>query len=306
MGGHKMKVLGLFSGVGGFELGMQRAGFTISKMCEIEKHCIRVLEKNFPNVEIENDVKNLVLHNGDFDVFTGGFPCQDISIAGKNKGLLTGNKSSLWREYLRVITDGRPKYAIIENVSALLGRGLEIVLQDLAQVGYDATYTTFDSKYFGVPQRRRRVYILAVRDGIPTDTDIFQFGERDSITHQREIDYINQSFKWNFTARQNGETPFAYYTRQRSDEFACTGLSSTLMKRDYKDFTDLVLSEHGLRKVSVKERLRLQSYPDSWFDGVKLTMTQAYSCNGMTVNVVEHIGRLLMQFDLQQTQGIKP
>jgi len=291
-----MNVLGLFSGIGGFELGLQRAGFDIEKLCEIEPHCRRVLFKHFNGV-IYDDIKTLNVYEGEFDIMCGGFPCQDISIAGKNKGLLGGEKSSLWREYLRLISEGKPKYAIIENVSGLLGRGLEIILQDFAKIGYDTTYTTYDTKYFGLPQRRRRVYIVAVRDGIPSGSEIFDFNGRDNPDHKRKVEHLDKSREWNFTKEQGVGNPFAFFTRQRSDQFAETGLSGTLAKRDYKSFTDLVFQFGRLRRVTPEERLLLQGYPQDWFDGCDLTNQQKFSCNGMSVPVVEYIGGLIDEYE---------
>ena len=291
-----MEVLGLFSGVGGFELGLQKAGFDITKMCEIEPHCVRVLNKNF-DCEVALDISKLEVKLNEFDVMVGGFPCQDISIAGKNKGLLGGDKSSLWREYLRLIKEGKPKYAIIENVSAILGRGLEIILQDLAEIGYDTTYTTFDTKYFGLPQRRRRVYILAVRDGIPRDSEIFNFKRRNTTSHREQVELVKSSFKWDFTKEQGISHPFAFFTRQRSDQYSETGLSGTLAKRDYKSFTDLVLQFGRIRRVTPEERLLLQGFPVNWFDGCEMTVSQQFSCNGMSVPVVTHIGELINDYE---------
>lgn len=292
-----MNVLGLFSGIGGFEYGLKKSGYEISAYCEIEEKCLKVLRKNFPEAKEYKNVKDI--KSGYYDIICGGFPCQDISIAGKNKGLLNGDKSSLWVEFLRIINERRPKYAIIENVSALLGRGLEIILQHLAEIGYDATWTLYDSKYFGVPQRRRRVYIIGVRDGIPYGNEIFDFAGRNIANeiHRKEISSIEASFEWNFTEREGIENKFAFFTRQRSDQFAETGLSSTLAKRDYKSYTDLVVYEQLIRRVTPTERLRLQGFPDDWWDGCGLTDTEKYSCNGMTVNVVEYIGNLIKKYD---------
>ncbi len=241
------------------------------------------------NLSVEDDesymVNGSIVHN-----------CTDISIAGKNAGLLGGTKSILWQQYHRVIKEGRPTYAIIENVNAILGRGLEVILQDLAEIGYDTAYTTFDSKYFGVPQRRRRVYIVAFRDGIATNTDFFQLGERDSAEHVAKMELVDKSFEWDFTQVGRVQYPFAFFTRQRSDEFGCKGVSSALMKRDYKDFTDLVVQNGNVRRVTPTERLLLQGYPIDWFDGCGLTTTQQYTCNGMTIPVVEHIGKLLLDY----------
>jgi len=291
-----MKVLGLFSGIGGFELGLREAGMEIVTMCEIEDYCRKVLRKNFNGVNIVNDVLELTVEPDKYDVLCGGFPCTQISHAGKGGGI-EGKDSSLWKEYKRLISEAKPKYAIIENVSAILSRGIDVILQDLAEIGYDATWTMFDSKYFGVPQRRRRVYIVGVRDGIPPESDLFQLGKRNNPNLKSEMDFINKSFEWDFTENTEVEVPFAFFTRQRSDQFACTGLSSTLMKRDYKDFTDLVLMNDILRRVTPTERLKLQGFPDDWFDDTDLSVTQQFTCNGMTVPVIKYIGDLIQQFD---------
>lgn len=291
-----MKVLDLFSGIGGFALGFQKAGFDIVRFCEIEDHCVRVLSKNFQGVPVSGDIKTLTAEHGEYDVLLGGFPCQDISIAGKGEGL-KGDKSGLWFEYKRLIKEGRPKYAIIENVSALLGRGLEIILQDLAEIGYDATWTTYDSKYFGVPQRRRRVYIVAVRDGIPENSDPFELGIRNTAESRSEVESFAKGFRWDFEAGSGNQHAFTFFTRQRSNEFKATGLSGTLAKRDYKSYTDLVCQNGIIRRVIPEERLLLQGFPVDWFDGCRLTNQQKFSCNGMTVPVVKNIAELILSFD---------
>lgn len=293
-----MKVLDLFSGIGGFALGLSKAGYEVGGFCEIEPHCVAVLNKNFPDVPVHQDIQTLTVQRGEYDVMCGGFPCQDISIAGKGAGILKGKKSSLWSEFKRVIKDGQPKYAIIENVNALLGRGLEIILQDLAEIGYDATWTTYDSKYFGVPQRRRRVYIVAVRDGIKANTDLFEFSQRDSSANKTRLESFNQSFEWDFAQGNGVEQAFTYLTRQRSDEFKGVGLSSALLKRDYKDFMDVVVCGDNVRRVTPDERLALQGFPRNWFDDCGLTNTQKYMCNGMTINVVAYIAQRLKLFDI--------
>jgi len=295
----KLKVLDLFSGIGGFSYGLEKTGlFNGAAFCEIEEHCLRVLKKNFNGAEFFEDIKNLNVEEGEFDVMTGGFPCQDISIAGKNAGI-GGEKSGLWKEYKRLIKEGKPKYAIIENVSALLSRGLSTVLQDLGEIGYDATWTTYDTKYFGKPQRRRRVYIVAIRDGIPSGSDLFENGLRDSEVCRRKVELINKSFRWDFKKGGGDEHSFAFITRQRSNEFKEIGLSGTLAKRDYKSFTDLVIQNGSIRRVTPKERLNLQGFPPEWLDGCELSDKEKFSCNGMSVPVVAYIGRLVFKFDVR-------
>ena len=292
-----MKVLGLFSGIGGFELGLQKAGFSIAALCEFEPYCRKVLEKNFPETRLFTDIRALHITEGEYDLLCGGFPCQDISIGGKNKGLEKGEKSSLWFEYKRLIAEGKPKYAIIENVSALRSRGLETILQDLAEIGYDATWTMLDSKYCGSPQRRRRVYIVAVRDGIPTDADLFQFKRRDSTNHRGKVAAIDQERRWSFEAGENGGYAFTYFTRQRSNLFIENGLASTIVKRDYKSYTDIVKYSGGLRRVTPEERLLFQGFPVDWWRDCGLSNTQKFKCNGMTVKTVQHIGNCINEYE---------
>jgi len=293
-----MDILDLYSGIGGFTLGLEKTGHFKTKMfCEIEDHCVKVLNKNFPNVPVFNDIKKLNVGAGEFDVFTGGFPCQDISIAGKNAGI-NGEKSGLWKEYKRLIKQGKPKYAIIENVSALLSRGLEIILQDLAEIGYDAAWTLYDTKYFGKPQRRRRVYIVAVRDGIPSDSDLFETGLRDLGESGKKLDAFNKGFRWDFKKGKGDEHTFTFITRQRSNEFKETGLSGTLAKRDYKSYTDLVIQSNTIRRVTPQERMNLQGFPTNWLDGCELSNKEKFTCNGMSIPVVKYIGELLIKFDI--------
>lgn len=120
-----------------------------------------MLKKHWPNVPIFNDVTKLKASDiGECDVICGGFPCQDISEAGKRAGI-TGEKSGLWKEYARLIGEVRPKWAVVENVRALRGRGLDAVLRDLAQSGYDAEWYCLPASFAGSPQHRERIWIVA-------------------------------------------------------------------------------------------------------------------------------------------------
>jgi len=158
----KLRVLDLFSGIGGFSLGLERTGgFETIAFCEIDPFCRRVLAKHWPNVRQFNDVTKLRGEDvGPVDVICGGFPCQDISHAGKGAGL-QGERSGLWREYLRLIGEIRPSIVIVENVSALLGRGLDRVLGDLAAIGYDAEWHCIPASAVGAPHIRDRIWIIA-------------------------------------------------------------------------------------------------------------------------------------------------
>jgi DNA-cytosine methyltransferase len=161
-----MKVLDLFSGIGGFSLGLERAGMETVAFCEIEKFPQKVLKKHWPEVPIYEDVRTLTAERlardgvGRIDLICGGFPCQDISTAGKGAGI-EGERSGLWSEIARLIGELRPRYAIMENVSALLGRGLDKVLGDLAEIGYDAEWHCIPASELGAHHHRDRVWIIA-------------------------------------------------------------------------------------------------------------------------------------------------
>ncbi len=160
-----MKILDLFSGIGGFSLGLERAGMQTIAFCEVDPVCRQVLKKHWPNVPIFEDVKRLTAKDmyDTVDVIVGGFPCQDISLAGKGAGL-AGERSGLWYEYHRLIKEIRPRYVIIENVAALRSRGLDAVLWSLAEIGYDAEWHCIPASAVGAPHRRDRIWIVAYPD----------------------------------------------------------------------------------------------------------------------------------------------
>jgi len=167
--GEVMRVLDLFSGIGGFSLGLERAGMKTVAFCEIEPFCRLVLAKHWPKVPIYNDIRELtaerlVRDDISVDVICGGFPCQDISLAGKGAGL-AGTRSGLWFEYARIIGEVRPRFVIVENVAALLGRGLSRVLGDLAALGYDAEWHCIPASAVGAPHRRDRLWIVGLPNG---------------------------------------------------------------------------------------------------------------------------------------------
>lgn len=173
-----MNVLDLFSGIGGFSLGLERAGMRTVAFCEIDPFCREVLRKHWPTVPIHDDVRQLRGRNRQvgyhlsypvdrtvygphkIDVICGGFPCQDISLAGAGLGI-EGERSGLWSEYSRLIGEIRPRFVIVENVSALLHRGMDKVLGDLATLGYDAEWHCIPASAIGAIHDRDRLWIIA-------------------------------------------------------------------------------------------------------------------------------------------------
>lgn len=170
-----MNVGSLFAGIGGFELGLERAGFEVEWQVEVDPFCREVLAEHFPEARRFEDVKEVGAEElGSVDVICGGFPCQDLSFAGKGAGI-DGTRSGLWSEFARIVCEIRPSYVLVENVPALLtGRGkrwerapIGRVLGDLAEVGYDAEWACLSAREFGAPHLRKRVWIVAYPgDGI--------------------------------------------------------------------------------------------------------------------------------------------
>lgn len=155
----RVNVLDLFSGIGGFSLGLERAGMRTVQFCEIDPFCRSVLAKHWPGVPCHDDIRTLKPPAA--DVICGGFPCQDISSASPTGAGIDGERSGLWSEYARIIRIVRPKWVIVENSSALLYRGLGRVLSDLAAVGYDAEWHCLRASTIGAPFAGDRIYILA-------------------------------------------------------------------------------------------------------------------------------------------------
>jgi len=157
----------LFSGIGGLELGLEWAGLgRVTWQVEKDAYCRQVLAKHWPDAVRYEDVRAVGAHNlSRVDVLCGGFPCQDISIAGKGAGL-SGARSGLWSEYARIIRELRPRIVVVENVSALVVRGLDRVLCDLAASGYDAVWFHLRASDVGAPHLRERLFIVAYADGV--------------------------------------------------------------------------------------------------------------------------------------------
>ena len=160
----------LFAGVGGFDLALERAGVKVVASVEWDKNAQNVLRKQFPNAEVFGDIQGVsgeqlraAGFNPEDGIITGGFPCQDLSVAGKRAGL-AGSRSGLFWEICRLLDETRTQTFILENVPGLLssnnGRDMAVVIEALVERGYRIAWRVLDAQYFGVPQRRRRVFIV--------------------------------------------------------------------------------------------------------------------------------------------------
>lgn len=161
-----MRVASFFAGIGGFDLGFEQAGMKVVFQCEIDPFCQQVLKKHWPDVPLHNDITTLTAsHIPEADVYCGGFPCQDVSLAnqGKRQGL-EGDRSGLFFDFAEIVKENKPRWIVIENVVGLLnsqeGRDFKVVVERLDKIGYGLAWRVLDAKYFGTPQRRRRVFIV--------------------------------------------------------------------------------------------------------------------------------------------------
>ena len=171
MTSHSLKVLDLFSGIGGFSYAAEKivGGFETTQFVEIDPYCQSVLHKNFPNVPIHNDIKTFTGKPGQFDVFTAGFPCQDLSVAGRQKGIGEGTRSGLFYEIIRLLGEIQPRFVLFENVRNLLshekGATFQEILFQIAKAGYDAEWSVISAKDVGACHRRERLWIIAYPNG---------------------------------------------------------------------------------------------------------------------------------------------
>ena len=224
----------LFAGVGGFDLAMQRNGVKVVASVEIDKKCNEVLAKHFPEATQFTDVTTVKgddLINAGFTprtgIITGGFPCQDLSVAGKRAGL-AGERSGLFWEIARLVEETQSEYFIIENVPGLLtsnkGRDFGVVIGTMADLGYSLGWRVLDAQHFGVPQRRRRVFVVGKRttDGTSVAEILFK---SDSLRGDLASSQPKGQDSATSTTRSFGQTGFAKYSE------GVTTLTATTYKR---------------------------------------------------------------------------
>ena len=170
-----LKVLDLFSGIGGFAYASEHlvGGFETTQFVEIDTYCQRVLHKNFPNVPIHHDITEFNATEGQFDVITAGFPCQDVSIAGRQDGIGEGTRSGLFFEVLRLARQIRPKFILFENVRNLLshseGETFQQILQEIAKERFDVEWSVVSAKDVGACHKRERLWFIAYPSRVNED-----------------------------------------------------------------------------------------------------------------------------------------
>ena len=183
-------MLDTFAGIGGFSYAADKlvGGFKTTQFIEINPFCQKILNKHWPNIPIHNDINTFTAGIGQFDCITGGFPCQDISVAGNQKGITEESRSGLFYSLMRVIRMVRPRFVVMENVAAILNNGLDIVLGELSEAGYDAEWAVISASSLGGCHRRSRWWCVAYTNDYGSSSSSFDEidDETDSSSQERQ------------------------------------------------------------------------------------------------------------------------
>ena len=185
----KLTILDTFSGIGGFSYAAERlvGGFETTQFVENNPYCQKILKKHWPNVPIHDDIKTYTAKPFQFDVLCGGFPCQDLSVGGQRQGITPETRSGLFFELVRIIRLVRPRYVLLENVAALLNFGMDIVLRELSEAGYDAEWSVISAEQRGACHKRERIWIIASpkHNGLSTAERVGFNDKTDTETQER-------------------------------------------------------------------------------------------------------------------------
>ena len=264
-----------FAGIGGFDVAFEKEGFSSRLLCEINPFCNQILNRHWPKVQKAGDI-NLVGKEDipESEVWCGGFPCQDISVArGASERLgLKGKRSGLFYRFAELIEAKMPEVVVIENVAGLFtsnkGRDFGVILQTLSSLGYSVAWRLLNSRYFGVPQSRTRVYLCCWRND-PMKALSVMFDKEGAIKPKNErLDFITEESKLN----EYPKVPkVAYCLAASSGRHTGTDWSRTY-----------VVCENGVRRLSPVESERLQGFPDNW------TLPSEDSINDENINTLRY------------------
>jgi DNA (cytosine-5)-methyltransferase 1 len=275
--GKHYTVASLFSGIGGIDLGFEKAGFKTTFQCEINKYCLSILEKHWPTVPKWRNIKELTYATiPNSDVWAGGFPCQDVSLArASQRAGLKGKRSGLFYDFARLVGEGRPRIVLLENVHGLLhshkGRDFETVIRTLAELGYSVGWRVLNSKNFGVPQSRQRVYIVGCyRDSSGPGKILFESERR------------NGDAAASKTARKESVSPFKRVLGNLGGErpvvqaiaYCLCACSARHTGTDWSR-TYISYPHHGLaRRPTPAECEGIMGFPKGWTMPAELTLKE--------------------------------
>jgi DNA (cytosine-5)-methyltransferase 1 len=295
--GRALSVAGLFAGIGGIELGLDRAGHRTDLLCELDDSACAVLEKKFPGVRLHRDIRTLRAIPRGTDLLTAGFPCQDLSQAGMTRGI-TGERSGLIAEVLALLERRPVPWVLLENVPFMLrlgrGRALDVIVTALEYLGYRWAYRVVDSRAFGLPQRRHRVFLLASLEGDPRNVLLSQdAGEVKLPKPSPERAY---GFYWTEGIRGLGTAVDAVPTLKGGSS---VGIPSP---------PAIVLPSGRVVTPEIRDAERLQGFDADWTLPAQEVSRRAGTRwklvgNAVTVNVAEWIGRQLCSPGVYDASG---
>jgi len=293
-----LRMASFFAGIGGFDLGFERAGIDTVWQCEKKAFCLDILEQHWLNVPRANDITEVQPHDiPEADIWAGGFPCQDVSLArmGPRSGL-RGKQSGLFYDFAQLIEARRPPLIVLENVAALLsshdGRDFAVILRTLADIGYGVAWRVLDSRHFGVPQSRTRVFIVGSLGGADTAGQVLfepECCDRDYEKSRRDGTKLVSPFSISVgNPRQGFVKKLAHCLYAESARHTGTDWS-----RNYVSYP-----EGRVRRLTPLETERLQGFPDGWtmpktpINNVNtLDSARYHACgNAVSVPVAEWLG----------------
>lgn len=281
-----LRVAGLFAGIGGLELGLSRSEHETELLCEIEPAARAVLASRFSGYRDEEDVRAIKRVPPQVDLLTAGFPCQDLSQAGRTAGI-TGSRSGLIGEVFRLLGKKRVEWVLLENVSFMLqlGRGgaLDLIFTELERLGYKWAYRVANSRAFGVPQRRERVYILASRKHDPRN--VLFVDDVPEPEDRRSFREVACGFYWTEGLRGLGWAVDSVPTLKGGSTI---GIPSP---------PAIILPSGRIIKPDVRDAERMQGFETDWTkpaeDVAKRGVRWKLVGNAVTVDAAEWIGRRL-------------
>lgn len=279
---------GLFAGIGGIELGLAKAGHETSLLCEIDDGAAEVLRTRFPEVPLERDVCALGDISGDVTLVSAGFPCQDLSQAGRTAGI-AGSRSGLVGEVFRLLESRRVPWLLIENVSFMLqlarGEALEVIVRALEALGYKWAYRVVDSRSFGVPQRRQRVYLVAALDDDPRSIVLADDAGQPDEPPRSTWRQMACGFYWTEGIRGLGWAMDAVPTLKGG---STVGIPSS---------PAIVLPDGQIVKPEIRDAERLQGFDADWTEPAESVGRRGFRWklvgNAVTVGAAEWIGMRL-------------
>ena len=316
-----MKYASLFSGIGGFDLGFDLAGMECVLQAESDQNCLNILLRQWPDVKKVNDVKKVKRVSA--DVICGGFPCQDVSVAGKRAGL-AGKRSGLWFEFHRIIERNLPRWVVVENVPGLLssneGRDFATLLRGLVECGYGVSWRILDAQYFGLAQRRRRVFIVGSLGSGRSAQVLFESesmsGDSPSSRETgKETPAVSGTLpaSGSGTSRPGGQgaeldfyVPLAntlgshhgHNDPSNGDTLlAWNWQSGGDVRHDFDDKPMLQSSQVpavGVRRLTPTECERLQGFPDGFTDGQSDSVRYRHLGNAVAVPCAEWVARRIL------------